>query len=219
MKNKLFKSISIALMAMMMFTGCGSKADPKEIVELQTALNEQTAINTELQTQVDSLQSQVNALKQEKEDLIEQIREADGAELKLYTANVDTLAKEQIGKITVNLDANGEIEQIEEVLDFMADELSKQVFEGLSIEIQELKNVAGKTIVVINLEENNNLGVGWESNFLQGSTGAAITDLTLRETFLQKEYEGKWIDGIQILYEGNTAEFDHMPELGKIIYR
>lgn len=218
MKNKLFKLLGGAFLSVMLLTGC-SQGNTKQIEELQAALNEQTTINTQLTEQVQKLQNEVDVLKAEKEALIEEVRQSDGAIIKLYTANVDTLAREEIGKLTVEVDENGNIKEIEAVLKTMAKELSKQVFEGLPIEIKEIKIVDGKQIAVINLKEDNNLSTGWASNFLQGSTGAAITELTLKETFLQKEFEKEWIEGIQILYEGDSPEFDHMVGLGEIIYR
>lgn len=218
MKNRLFKLIGGIGLTVMLLTGC-SQGNTQDITELQVALDEQISINTELQGQVDQLQGEVNSLRKEKEELIEEIRQEDGAIIKLYTANVDTLAKEEIGKLTVEVEENGNIKNIEDVLETMADELSKQVFEGLPIKIQEVKTESGKQIAIINLKEDSNLDIGWASNFFQGSTGAAITELTLKETFLQKEFTGNWIDGIQIFYEGEASEFDHLPQLGEIIYR
>lgn len=218
MKNKVIKSIGAIFVGVLILTGC-SQPDTTNIDELQAQLDKQVAINLELEAKVESLESELNTLKQEKEELISEVRDPDGAEIGLYTANVDTLAKEEIGKITVPVDQEEKIEDVEEVLAAMAEELSKQVFEGLPIEIEGIEDIDGKKIAVINLVENENLDIGWANNYLQGSTGAAITSLTLTETFLQKTYEGNWIDGIKILYQGEIPEFDHMPELGQVIYR
>lgn len=218
MKKNIIKVLGIFFMATVVLTGC-SNGPSKEVVELQAQLDEQVAINKELEEQVQELTGQVDALKQENKELVAEIREADDIMFTLYTANVDTLAKEQIGKIAVNVDSEGKIQDLEGVLKTLANELSKQVFEGLPIHIEEVKTIDGKQIAIINLKEDSNLGVGWEANFLQGSTGAAITDITLKETLLQKEYTGEWLDGIQVFYEGEAPEFDHMPSLGEIIYR
>lgn len=218
MKNKVMKSIGAVFVGVLILTGC-SQPDTTNMDELQAQLDKQVAINLELEAKVESLESELNTLKQEKEELILEVRDPDGAEVRLYTANVDTLAKEEIGKITVPVDQEEKIKDVQEVLEAMAEEISKQVFEGLPIEIEGIENIDGKKIAVINLVENENLDIGWANNYLQGSTGAAITSLTLTETFLQKTYEGDWIDGIKILYQGEAPEFDHMPELGQVIYR
>lgn len=218
MKNKFTKSIVAIFIGTLMLTGC-SGPDTTDINELQKQLDEQIAINLQLEEQIDSLESELNTLKQEKEEIISEVRDPDGAEVLLYTANVDTLVKEEIGKITVPVDEEEQVQDIESVLKSMAEELSKQVFEGLPIEVEGIENIEGKKIAIINLVENENLDIGWSNNFLQGSTGAAITNLTLTETFLQKTYEGEWIDGIKILYQGEAPEFDHMPDLGQVIYR
>lgn len=218
MKKNIIKILSVFFIVMMALTGC-SKGSSKEVLDLQNTLDEQVAINKELENKVQSLTKDLERLKEENKNLVEQIREADDIMLTLYTANVDTLAKEEIGKIAANVNDQGKIEDLNKVLDILANELSKQVFEGLTIDVEEVKVINGKKIAIINLKEDSNLSVGWESNFLQGSTGAAITDITLKETFLQKGYTGEWLDGIQIFYEGKAPEFDHMPHLGDIIYR
>lgn len=218
MKKNIIKILSVFLITVMVFTGCSNGTSP-EVLELQTTLDKEVAKNKELEDQIQILTTEVETLKQENKELIDEIREADDIMLKLYTANVDTLAKEEIGKIAVTVDSEGNIQDLPEVLDILANELSKQVFEGLTIDIEDIKIVDGKKVAVINLKEDSNLSVGWEANFLQGSTGAAITNITLKETFLQKEYTGEWLDGIQIFYEGQSPEFDHMPNLGEIIYR
>lgn len=115
-------------------------------------------------------------------------------------------------------------------MDVIGNELSQYCFDGLPIEVSEIKKVDGKEIAVINLKESvfneeidapkKFVGRTWKAGYFQGSCGGSITSMELIETFLQRDYKGKWIDGVQFLYEGNNiTEFDHVPRLSDINYR
>ncbi len=51
---------------------------------------------------------------------------------------------------------------------------------------------------MINLKLKVKLGAG---DILQGSTGGKITTVSLEETILQREYNGNWIDGVEVFIQ------------------
>jgi hypothetical protein len=95
---------------------------------------------------------------------------------------------------------------IEDKLNLVVSEVSKVQFENAPIKLLKIED----NIAYIDISEDQNEKL-WSNRFFQGSTGANITCYTLVESLLQREYEGKWIDGIYFTYEGKTdVEFDHV---------
>lgn len=119
--------------------------------------------------------------------------------------------------------------KLREKLIEVGSKLSQYCFNGLPIELQEIKDVEGKKIAVVNLRESivnegkkdyaEYVGYTWNGNYFQGSTGGILTYTKLVETFLQKDYKGEWIDGVQFLYQGAEVDFEHVPDLKNIVYR
>ena len=119
-------------------------------------------------------------------------------------------------------------------LRLLAEKLSRFKFRGLPIEIVGIEERSGKAIATINLKEtehNRKLyaewlrtrkegkqqqelrfrGVSWQGTFFQGSAGGYSTTITLVKTFLQEDYRGEWIDGIDFYYEGEPiGSWDHI---------
>lgn len=109
---------------------------------------------------------------------------------------------------------------LEEQLNTIAYKLSQYCFEGLPIDLVEIKEIGNKKVAVVNLKElDNSEGKLWTTSYFQGSFGGSVTSTQLIETFLQKEYWGKWINGVEFLYENNKIEFEHTPNLNDINYR
>jgi hypothetical protein len=110
---------------------------------------------------------------------------------------------------------------IEEKLELLARKLSIFKFKGLPVEFVELIEDGSDHIAVINLGEMEwNRGLPriemtrptWCTNYFQGSCGGGYTSLTLQETFLQREYEGNWINAVRFLYENEPighTDWDH----------
>jgi len=142
----------------------------------------------------------------------------------IYSADVNTYAKEiHFGTyIPGNLSIKNKLEAI-------ANSLSEVHFSNLPIEVSQITEIDGKKVAIINLkesEENQKIndpsqfkGPSWATHYFQGSTGGTITSISLIETFLQKDYEGQWIDGVKFLYNNKVCSFEHVPSLGKISYR
>lgn len=138
-------------------------------------------------------------------------------ELPLFTGDIDTYDKKQYDTIEITAQ-----ETIEDKLKRIADHLSEVQFDGLPIEIQKIEDIDGKKIGIINLQEKEKSTEGnktWMHYLNAGSTGSAMTLIALEESFLQKDLEGDWIDGIKIIHEGQAIEeMDHFPGT-TIIYR
>jgi len=102
---------------------------------------------------------------------------------------------------------------VEGKLRLLADRLSTCVFGRLPIEVLSVDIRSGRRIARVNLQEVRDArGVGgWYVRF-QGSTGGSQTQYGLVQTFLQREYRGKWIDGIEFHFDGKpfTEEWDHI---------
>ncbi len=131
----------------------------------------------------------------------------------VYTANIDTYKRETEYYIIIPKKI-----LLEEKLKVMADILTKS-FANLPIEVMRIDNKEGKLIAVINLKENSESNATWNTLYFQGSCGGTVISTTLIETFLQRDYEGEWIDGVKFLYHGGDVQFEHVADLEKINYR
>ncbi|HHX62680.1 MAG TPA: hypothetical protein GX707_18495 [Epulopiscium sp.] len=210
----------IAISATM--TACSNPVKA-ENVNLQQEVSKVSQENQALKEEIQQLQQNNQELEDEivKLDPTRVSGEPDSMEqqgesvFRIYGANIDTYKKELISeKIIKNSLA------LEEKLKILAEELSKSQFGDQIIEVAKIEDQDGKKIAVINLNENpNTTGTSWKESYFQGSAGGAITAASLEETFLQKEYDGEWIDGVQFLYEHQTIEFDHIGILGEVRYR
>jgi hypothetical protein len=119
-----------------------------------------------------------------------------------------------------------------EKLRILADKLSRFEF-NLPIEVLSIGEENYKKIAIINLLEykwnsesselkdsSDSAGISWHFDYFQGSTGGFFTTKTLIETFLQEDYSGEWIDGVEFYYEGKSIsnDWDHI-SLSGTIYR
>jgi len=142
----------------------------------------------------------------------------------IYSADVNTYEKEvHFGTYIA------ESLSLKNKLDALSKTLSEVYFDKLPIEVLEITEANGKKTAVINLKESEEnqkttdtlqfKGQSWARNYFQGSTGGTMTSICLIETFLQKDYEGQWIDGVKFLYNNKVISFDHVPSLGVVSYR
>ncbi|HLF36108.1 MAG TPA: hypothetical protein VI583_17825 [Cyclobacteriaceae bacterium] len=101
----------------------------------------------------------------------------------------------------------------------LLDSMSSFYFHGLSIEIISIdSSINNQKILIINLKEKPNFRIPeslgsyqtWYDYF-QGSTGGMNTETILKESILQREYNREWIDGLRILYQGDSiGVWDHI---------
>lgn len=126
----------------------------------------------------------------------------------VYTTDVDTYEKKELKKVQIQKDL-----PLEEQLNILGKQLSESQFESLPIEVLEIYEKENKKIARINLKDNeviNKEQKTWTQYLNSGSTGSLMTANTLKETFLQREYKGNWIDGVEFFCNGQPIpEMDH----------
>lgn len=108
----------------------------------------------------------------------------------------------------------------------LLDSISFHYFNNLPIELAKIDNSDdGLKILFINLKESSDYnGPGsvepyksWYDYF-QGSSGGLNTTTILTRSILQKEYPGKWIDGVMFMYQGDSIGiWDHINLNGLIL--
>nr|WP_307990741.1 hypothetical protein [uncultured Niameybacter sp.] len=169
--------------------------------------------NTNLEKQIDVLEALVN-----QKDLFV-VYTADG-----YTG--EAMMEEAI-EINTQLG-------LKEQLQILMDELSEKGFEELPITVEKVEQIEGKKIAIVNLQELEGRSVQevldlhekrrcikcWAQDYFQGSAGSSVTLGKIDKTLLQPTYEGNWIDGYKLLYNGQDKEgWGHVEVIGQIRYR
>lgn len=125
----------------------------------------------------------------------------------IYTSNIDTGASENHSIVSVL-----KLLPINKKMSHLALKLSNENFQGKPIVLKEIVIEEGKKIAYFDLQDKNkdiSSPDNWYSSF-QGSTGAQSTLNSIVDTLLQKEFKGDWIDGINLTYNGQYIEFDHI---------
>ncbi|WP_297636887.1 hypothetical protein [uncultured Clostridium sp.] len=138
----------------------------------------------------------------EKEDKTERI-------FKVVTKDIDYKVVNGKEIKTVGL---GVADNIKKILN----QVSKDYFDGKTIELKDIETVNNKKIAIVNLGGSKDY---WNQR-MQGSLGGAITEYTLIENVLQREYKGYWIDGVKFTLDGKQLqESQHAEKLTQTTYR
>ncbi|MGH4121560.1 MAG: hypothetical protein ACREV6_01280 [Clostridium sp.] len=128
---------------------------------------------------------------------------------KIVTKNVDYEVISQGEIKTVGLSVADNIKKI-------LSTISNKYFDGKTLELKTIETVNNKKIAVINLGGDKSY---WHQR-MQGSAGGEITEYTLIENILQRDYKGYWIDGVKFTLDGKKVEgTQHSSDLAKTIYR
>lgn len=107
-----------------------------------------------------------------------------------------------------------------EKLKIIADKLSTHQFKDHPIHVLKIEKKNNQKIAHIDLKELPGKGhYTWRSGYFQGSTGGHFTQISLQKTFLQEDYSGPWIDGVQFYYEGKPMEEMEHINLSGVRYR
>lgn len=119
-----------------------------------------------------------------------------------WDKNATSIAK----KFYVDVDP---MSNLQDKIEKIADRLSLFVFRK-QINLVKIKQVEdGKRIAVIDLVDSKNKKRTWQNSF-EGSTGGGFTTAILIKSFLQPDYSGNWIDGVEFLYNGSPfVDADH----------
>lgn len=188
---KLKIGILVAMLSIML-VGCTNEAtkDPQDNTSNGNEVQENTGEENE---------------KEDSNKDSENDKEGTTIDFKIYTADVNDTDK-IIDFETIKLKENS---SVEEKIKELCDALEKDYFKDENAKIV-LKSIDEKNIATIDLVNQE----AWSQHF-QGSTGGMISQSTIIETLLQKEYSGKWIDGLNVLVDGTSEElFEHAPFIG-----
>ncbi len=191
------KNIIILIAMLMLLAGCAqtNKDIEQEVISPQQSTNTPQS-NENLVTSDES--SVDNSI-----DVVEKIS--------IYTLDDNTMESIIVDEIVINSNLMTTMQSV-------ANSLSSNIFWDLDIEVLEIVEVDGKEIAYIDLQENETSQFTWNQLF-QGSTGGEITSQSLELTFLQRDYEGEWVEGIFITHEREALDYDHVPRLNDIIFR
>ena len=161
-----------------------------------------------------------NSINTEKEEPIENLEEINKENInienskevidfKLYTFDSEDNDKRIVLKDIHNIDKD---DTLENKINALLSSLKKDYFKDDKANIQ-LESI-NDGIATINLVDENS----WRKHF-QGSTGGYINQKTIVETLLQRDYDGEWIKGVNVLIDGKKQEvFDHA-SFEEIFYR
>lgn len=216
-------SLAICLSSIIV-TGCSNSLQD-EITKLNKSYDIEQQKNVKLEIEKAVLNEKLESLNKRQEKQISIITtltrdSVNGMNIyPIYSANIDNYNKEIDFYITMPKE-----DSLKRKLGTIAETLSEFCFGNLPIEVLEIDD---KKIATIDLEETSEQSTNtsiqtsssWATGFFQGSTGGTITTIRLTESFLQKDYEGEWIEGIRFLYKGQPVNFQHTPELSEVIYR
>lgn len=160
------------------------------------------------------------SINEEKEEPIEKLEEINKENIniknpkvemdfKLYTFDSEDNDKRIVLKDIHNIDKD---DTLENKINALLSSLKKDYFKDEKANIQ-LESI-NDGIATINLVDENS----WRQHF-QGSTGGYINQKTIVETLLQRDYDGEWIKGVNVLIDGKKQEvFDHA-SFEEIFYR
>ena len=214
----------LVLTSIIVATTACSNPVKEENYNLTQEVTRVTQENVELKQEIQKLQQNYQKLDEELEKVNQSKTDGDqipgelaqGESLYIiYSGDIDTYEREIFSKVPIADNIS-----LENKLEILAENLSKMLFDGLGIEVAKVEDKDGKLIATVSLIESENQGeASWKSGYFQGTAGGAVTSITLEETFLQREYDGEWIDGLILIYEDPTLEFDHMEGLGQTVYR
>lgn len=222
---KMVKTFAVSILGLsLLLTGCGT-SQVTQLEALQGQVQKLEKENESLSKEMAALKEQFDSLIFKETDttkmdpVIEDIQEDITEEthyrhFAIYGANDETLEPVLIKEIEIDEDF-----PIEKQLNDLAQVLSGTNFDSLPILVESILEEDGKQIAIINLKEDSSRSKSWAGQYFQGSTGGGITQTSLVETFLQRNFEEFEIDGVRFLYEGNTILFDHVPLLESSILR
>jgi hypothetical protein len=121
--------------------------------------------------------------------------------LKIYSYN----AQVDVGTIAFCLWVPNEY-TLNQKLKLIAALLMKYSFNKGMIELIRIEQRGNKNIAIVNLRETKECPFAWKGLYFQGSCGGGETTYILKNTFLQPDYTGTWIHGVEFWYEGEAIK-------------
>lgn len=196
MKIKL--GILITILSLML-AGCSNEDTKKPEDNISSGNETQENIEKEDTENTESKED-------EKEDDKEQVNTSEketSEKFAIYTLDVNDTDKKIVFK-DVELKKDG---TVEEKLKELCAVLEKEYFKDENAKIV-FKSIDENNIATIDLVNKD----AWSQHF-QGSTGGMVSQATIVETLLQRDYTGEWIDGLNVVVDGTNEEelFEHAP--------
>lgn len=222
--NRRFKAILLLMAAVFLFAACSPAPVDEEVRNLNdriATLEEQISRMEEENT---NLRLEVETLTEERDTYKAALDALEGTESEEPLAVVFTLhgGTEQGTPQTVGTVSIPATLSLEEKLQVLADKLTEDVFPGLTMEFAGFQTMGGRSVAVMDLIEPADQAVGdpsWIYDHFQGSTGGTITTIALVETFLQREFDGAWIEGVYFTLNGESIQFEHVEGLEEPHFR
>lgn len=200
--------IGLIGMTALSFVACGDSNKEAKIESDKPAIeenNDKEKPEETTKTPEDKSEGETTEKQNDKADEVDKTERV----FKIVTKNVDYKVVNGGEVKTVGL---GVAENIKKILDTV----SSKYFDGNKIDLKTIDTVDNKKIAVINLTGDEKY---WNQK-MQGSAGGQITEYTLIENVLQREYKGYWVDGVRFTLNGKQIEDNgHIPELSKTTYR
>lgn len=216
-------SIMTILLTLIFVVGCGGSGagqtdgeDKNQVVTLEERIKNLEEENQVLKAENEELTAEIKALTGGENPQVGTPSEGDGEEeLPVFGAD-DEGNMMMVSSVVVKTD-----EPLINKMQFLADELGKTVFKGLKMEAKSIDKIEDKEILTVNLLEGtgDQDGKGWQDSYFQGSTGGKSVEIALAETFLQREYGGRWIQGVMFTLDGEKINQDHVPNLSEPMFR
>lgn len=193
-----FKLGILVMTLSLMLVGC-SNPDTSDKPQDNKPNSNKVEENVKPESEVDDA-SEENDSSKEKEPQ----KEVENIDLKIYTADIDDTEKiVEFKTVTLKEDST-----VEDKLKELCAYLEKEYFKDEKAKIV-VESIDDKGIATINLVSQED----WHQHF-QGSTGGLISQATIVETLLQRDYSGEWINGLNVLIDGELKEgFEHAPFL------
>ncbi len=215
---KKFSVIAI-LMTMVFAVGCGkgnaeqpeTPGDSNEVIVLEEKVQTLEEENKALIEENSELKARIEELTGGKDPVLNPDGQAEGEEeLPVFGSN-DNGDILLVSSVVVKTD-----EPLINKMQFLADELSAKVFKNLEIKAKSIDTIEGKETLVVDLITPKDANaIGWTDGYFQGSSGGRSTETALIETFLQREYGGRWVEGVMFTLDGETIGLDHVPNLSQ----
>lgn len=210
MRGRLAIMVLIAT-CLTVFTSCGNN-EKSQIEELQKKLSESNIRIEQLEQKLNEKQNEIDQLKALQNQVEIKTNGNEVNDVRLIYISPDNYGK----ILTENIITIDKDKTLEHNVKKVIDGTMRNFFKGKKYEVS-FKQLNGKSIVVLNLIDEKE-SKSWYNTF-QGSTGGYVNSNMIIENTLQRDYKGKWIDGLQVLYNGNKAEFQHAPDLENILYK
>jgi hypothetical protein len=229
-KKKLIIVICFILLFSFVSTGCSASLKNendilrKEVISLEEK-------NANMEKTIADLEYTIKNFNIDSENLKARFNQINGSSLR-YKENIypiyiaDNYTYEKIIAAYIYIPKETVLKK---KLETLATVLSDTHFNNLPIEVVRIEEVNKKKIAIVNLKESlenqgitdyeKMIGNTWMMHHMQGSCGGTVTQTTLIETMLQREYKGPWIDGVKFLYDNGVCDYEHAPLLKDINYR